>query len=49
MGYSHLLDTEESLTNFRVVYDIPGDVDVAYCHEGDIVLQRHPYVVFFFP
>ena len=49
MGYSHLLDTEATLTNFRAIYNIPRDVDVAYCHEGDITLQRHPYVVFFFP
>ena len=47
MGYSHLLDTEASLTNFRAVYDISKDVDVAYCHEGDIALQRCPHVVFF--
>ena len=49
MGFSHLLNTETSLTNFRVVYNVPGDVEVAYCHEGDIALQRRPQVVFFFP
>ena len=49
MGYSHLLDTEATLTNFRAIYNIPRDVDVAYCHEGDIAFQRRPYVVFFFP
>ena len=49
MSYSHLLDTEATLTNFRAVYNIPRDVDVAYCHEGDIALQRRTYVVFFFP
>ena len=48
MGYSHLLNTEATLTNFRAVYNIPRDIDVAYCHEGDIALQRRPYVVFFF-
>ena len=47
MGFSHLLNTEESLAKFKAVYDIPGDVKVAYCHEGDIALQRHPHVVFF--
>ena len=26
MGFSHLLNTEAALANFRVVYDIPGDV-----------------------
>ena len=39
MGYSHLLSTEASLANFRAVYDIPWDVDIAYCHKGDIALQ----------
>ena len=38
MGFSHLLNTKESLANFRVVYDIPRDVKVAYCHKGDIAL-----------
>ena len=47
MGFSHLLNTKESLANFRAVYDIPGDVEVAYCHKGDIALQRHPHVIFF--
>ena len=47
MGFTHLLNTEASLANFRAVYDIPGDVEVAYCHEGDIALQRRPYVAFF--
>ena len=49
MGYSHLLSMEEFLANFRAVYDIPGDVDIVYCHEGDIALQRRSgsNVVFF--
>ena len=33
MGFSHLLSTEASLANFREVFNIPGDMDVAYCHE----------------
>ena len=49
MGFSHLLNTDASLANFRVVYDILGDVEVVYCHEGDIALQQCPHVVFFFP
>jgi len=50
MGYSHLLVYEASLANFRRVYDVPRDVDIAYCHEGNIALQRrsNPNVVFFF-
>ena len=38
MGYSHLLSIKASIANFRAVYDIHGDVDVAYCHKGDIAL-----------
>ena len=40
MGYSHLLSSEASLASFRVAYNVPGDVDIAYCHEGDIDLYR---------
>ena len=40
MGYSHLFASEASLANFRAVYDVLGDVDIAYCHEGDIDLYR---------
>ena len=49
MGYSYLLSSEASLASFRAAYDIPGDVDIAYCHEGDIALLTHsnPNVAFF--
>ena len=49
MGFSHLLSTEASLANFREVFNILGDVDVAYCHEGDIALHRRSgsNIVFF--
>jgi len=47
MDFSHLLDTEAALANFKEVFAIPNDVEVAYCHEGDIALQRRPQVVFF--
>ena len=40
MGYSYLLSTKASLANFTIVYDIPGDVDIAYWHEGNVALQR---------
>ena len=43
MRYSHLLSIEVSLANFREVFNIPRDVDVAYCHEGDIALHRHSF------
>lgn len=48
MGFSHLLNTEASLTNFRATYGVPKDVEVVYCYEGNITLKRHPQVVFFF-
>ena len=49
MGYSHLLTPGATLANFREAYGIPGDVDVAYCHEDDIALEKGfgPNVAFF--
>ena len=47
MGFSHLLNTEASLANFSAIYDIPRDVEVAYCPEDDIALQWRPHVAFF--
>ena len=41
MGYSYLLSLEASLATFRVAYNIPEDVDIAYYHKGDIDIQRH--------
>ena len=48
-GYSHLLASEAALANFRAAYSVLGDVDISYCHKGDIALQRrsNPNVVFF--
>ena len=40
MGYSHLLSLETSLASFRVAYNVPGDIDIAYCHVSDIDLHR---------
>ena len=49
MGHSYLLSSEVSLASFKAAYGIPGDVNIAYCHEGDIALQRRsdPNVAFF--
>lgn len=47
MGFSHLLRIKASLDTFRARFDIPLDVDVAYCHEGNIKNNRPPHVVFF--
>ena len=47
MGYSFLLDTSASLAIFRKKFDIPGDVEVAYCHESEIALHRGQGTAFF--
>ena len=47
MGYSFLLDTSASLAIFRQKFDIPGDVEVAYCHESEIALHRGHGTAFF--
>ena len=49
MGYSHILSSEAALASFRAAYGVPRDVDIAYCHEGDIALHRrsNPNVAFF--
>ena len=49
MGYSHLLSLEVSLASFRAAYNVPRDVDIAYCLKGDINLHRHTgsNIVFF--
>ena len=40
MGFSYLLSSEASLASFRAAYNFTRDVDIAYCHEGDINLHR---------
>ena len=40
MGYSYLLEALTALATFRQKFDIPGDVEVAYCHESEIALHR---------
>ena len=49
MKYSQLLAPGVALANFREAYGILGDVDIAYCNEGNISLERGfgPNVVFF--
>ena len=50
MGYSHLLSSEATLATFWAAYNVPEDVDIAYCHEGDIDIQRrHGVNTVFFP
>ena len=40
MGFSHLLSLEAILATFMATYNVHEDVDIAYCHEGDIDIQR---------
>ena len=47
MGYAFLLNTEVSLATFRQKFNIPNDVEVAYCHESEIVLHRGANTAFF--
>ena len=47
MGYAYLLNTKASLATFRQNYSIPNDVEVAYCHESEIVLHRGVGIAFF--
>ena len=47
MGYAFLLNTEASLATFRQTFDIPDDVEVAYCHESEISLHRRANTAFF--
>ena len=47
MGYAFLLNTEASIATFRRKFDIPNDVEVAYCHESEIVLHKGANTAFF--
>ena len=47
MGYAFFLNTEVSLATFRQKFDIPGDVEVAYCHESEIALHKGADIAFF--
>ena len=47
MPFAYLLKTRENIESFKVRYNILHDVEISYCHEGDIADQRLPHVVFF--
>ena len=47
MGYAYLLNTEASFATFRQMFNIPDDVDVAYCHESKITFHRRANTSFF--
>ena len=47
MGYFYLLEAPAALATFRQKFDVPGDVEVAYCHESEIALHRGCGTAFF--
>ena len=47
MGYSYLLESRVALATFRSKFNVPDDVDVAYCHESDMELHRGRGTAFF--
>ena len=47
MGFSYLLRTDAVVESFKARFNIPRDVNISYCHKGDIKDQRLPHVVFF--
>ena len=47
MGYTYLLNTEASLATFRQRFNIPDDMDVAYCYESEITFHRRANTSFF--
>ena len=47
MPFAYLLKTREDIESFRVKYNIPHDVEISYCHEGEIADQMLPHVMFF--
>ena len=47
MGYSYLLEALATLAIFRSKFNIPDDVEVAYCHESEIALHRGQGTAFF--
>ena len=47
MGFLYLLRTNADVESLKARFNIPRDVNILYCHEGDIEDQRLPQVVFF--
>ena len=47
MGYSYLLEAPAALATFRYKFNIPDDVEVAYCHESEIALHQGHGTAFF--
>ena len=47
MSFSYLLDTNADIESFKTRFNIYHNVNISYCHEGDIKDQGLPHVVFF--
>ena len=47
MSYSYLLEAPAALATFRQKFNVPDDVEVAYCHESEIALHRGHGTAFF--
>ena len=47
MSFSYLLDTNANIESFKTRFNIHHNVNISYCHEGDIKDQGLPHVVFF--
>ena len=47
MGCSYLLEAPAALATFRQKFNVPDDVEVAYCHESEIAHHRGHGTAFF--
>ena len=47
MGFAYLLNAGAPLAAFRQAFNVPNDVELAYCHESEIALHRGAGTTFF--
>ena len=47
MGFSYLLNTNADMESFNTRFNIHRNVNISYCHQGDVKGQRLPHMVFF--
>ena len=47
MGFAHLLAIKAVVAAFKTRFNMPQDIDIEYCLEGNIENDRRPRVVFF--
>ena len=45
MSFSYLLNINADVESLKTRFNIPHDVNISYCHEGDIEDQRHFYLL----